>query len=132
MSVCRTWLKAVRMNADAKTRAAMIGAAVLGDASGYTVELRDGSQIYVGRQDCAYCARAEAFSRVSSRINEGRALCDFAPPPVQLSTKKDLEPTACMCGHSVEEHGHDTKFPASTACRVKRCKCIAFEGDMDE
>jgi len=126
MSMCRSWLKAVRMTANAKTRAAMIGAAVLGDkASGYTVELRDGSQIYVGRQDCAYCARAQAFSQVSSRIDEGRALCDFAPQPVQLST-------ACMCGHSVEEHGHDPKFPASTACRVKECKCIAFEGDVDE
>jgi hypothetical protein len=129
MSMCRSWLKAVRMTADAKTRAAMTGAAVLGDnASGYTVELRDGSQIHVGRQDCAYCARAEAFSQVSSRIDEGRALCDFAP----ATPTKDLEPTACMCGHSVEEHGHDPKFPASTACRVKRCKCIAFEGDVDE
>src|SRR4051794_23428056 len=27
-----------------------------------------------------------------------------------------IEHTACTCGHSVEEHGHDPQYPGSTAC----------------
>lgn len=78
MSICRTFLKATRITADAKTRAAMKGAAVLGDASGYTVELQDASQIYVGRTCCRYCARVKAFSTVASRLEAGAPLCDYA------------------------------------------------------
>ena len=33
--------------------------------------------------------------------------------------------TACACGHSIEEHPHDPKFPGSTAC--SECDCIAYE-----
>lgn len=40
---------------------------------------------------------------------------------------------ACTCGHSEEEHGHDPKFPGSTACHADDCDCIAYEeGDDDE
>jgi|HubBroStandDraft_4_1064222.scaffolds.fasta_scaffold389942_3 hypothetical protein len=37
--------------------------------------------------------------------------------------------TACTCGHSVEEHGKDPKYPGSTSCR--ECACIAYECDED-
>lgn len=36
----------------------------------------------------------------------------------------------CTCGHSVEEHGHDSEHPGSTACT--ECDCIAFEADSDD
>ena len=43
---------------------------------------------------------------------------------------------ACTCGHSEEEHGHDPKYPGSTACTEpsffspkRRCACIAYEED---
>jgi hypothetical protein len=32
-----------------------------------------------------------------------------------------------VCGHSIEEHGHDKKHPGSTACN--ECDCIAYEAD---
>ena len=39
---------------------------------------------------------------------------------------------ACTCGHSPEEHGHDPKYPGSTACT--ECDCVAYEccEDHDE
>lgn len=38
---------------------------------------------------------------------------------------------ACACGHSEEEHGHDPKYPGSTACT--ECKdCVAFESDEED
>lgn len=36
--------------------------------------------------------------------------------------------TSCICGHAFEEHGHDPKYPGSTACT--ECSCIAFETDV--
>jgi hypothetical protein len=33
--------------------------------------------------------------------------------------------TACTCGHSIEEHGHDPEYPGSTSC--SECDCIAYE-----
>lgn len=42
------------------------------------------------------------------------------------------EATACTCGHAEEEHGHDPKYPGSTACQVEECDCIAFEGAEEE
>lgn len=33
----------------------------------------------------------------------------------------------CMCGHAIEEHGGDPKYPGSTACT--ECDCIAYEAD---
>lgn len=49
---------------------------------------------------------------------------------------------ACTCGHSEEEHGHDPKYPGSTACRYhdltdkvsgdEGCDCIAYEGEDDD
>ena len=33
----------------------------------------------------------------------------------------------CTCGHTVEEHGHNPKYPASTACT--ECDCIGYEAD---
>lgn len=35
--------------------------------------------------------------------------------------------SACACGHSIEEHGHDPKYPGSTACTEENCDCVAFE-----
>lgn len=37
--------------------------------------------------------------------------------------------TACVCGHSIEEHGNDPEFLGSTACT--ECDCIAYEADED-
>lgn len=66
--ICRSWLKAVRATASARTLETFRGCAVLGDRfSGYTVELRDGTQIYMGREHCRYCARAEAISKTNCR-----------------------------------------------------------------
>lgn len=78
MSACRDWLAAVNATATAATRKAMTGAAVLGDSLGYTVELRDGAQVYVGRQCCKYCARSEAANIVAGRLENGTPLCDYA------------------------------------------------------
>lgn len=36
---------------------------------------------------------------------------------------------ACVCGHAIEEHGNDSKYPGSTAC--SECGCIAYE-EADE
>lgn len=39
---------------------------------------------------------------------------------------------ACMCGHAIEEHGHDPKHPGSTACTAEGCDCIAYEAGEDD
>lgn len=41
-----------------------------------------------------------------------------------------MNDTACTCGHAIEEHGHDPKYPGSTACT--ECGCIAFEAAEDD
>ena len=33
----------------------------------------------------------------------------------------------CTCGHAIEEHGHDPRYPGNTACTI--CGCIAYEAD---
>jgi hypothetical protein len=33
----------------------------------------------------------------------------------------------CHCGHVEDEHGHDPKYPGSSACQVEGCGCIAYE-----
>ncbi len=38
----------------------------------------------------------------------------------------------CTCGHAPEEHGHDPKFPGSTACTIEGCGCIVFEADDED
>lgn len=39
----------------------------------------------------------------------------------------------CTCGHSQEEHGHDPKYPGSTACQeCEDPECIAYEAAEDE
>jgi len=46
---------------------------------------------------------------------------------------------ACVCGHSEEEHGNDSKFPGSSACMAgadypgdgEPCDCVAYEEDGD-
>lgn len=40
------------------------------------------------------------------------------------------ETRPCVCGHAIEEHGGDPKFPGSTAC--VECDCIAYEADDSE
>ena len=42
------------------------------------------------------------------------------------------EPKACVCGHSEEEHGHDPKYPGSSACQAEGCDCIAYEAEEPE
>jgi hypothetical protein len=37
--------------------------------------------------------------------------------------------STCVCGHAIEEHGDDPKYPASTACNADGCDCIAYELD---
>ena len=46
--------------------------------------------------------------------------------------RRYLRDEACTCGHSPEEHGHDPKYPGSTACT--ECDCVAYEccEDHDE
>ena len=41
-----------------------------------------------------------------------------------------MKSDACACGHAIEEHGHDPKYPGSTAC--VECDCIAYEQTMEE
>ena len=38
----------------------------------------------------------------------------------------------CMCGHSPEEHGNDSKYPGSTSCTAEGCDCIAYESDEED
>ena len=35
----------------------------------------------------------------------------------------------CVCGHAIEEHGHDPDYPGSTSCA--ECDCVAYEADDD-
>ena len=66
-ATCRSWLTACLSGAPPKVRQAFKGAAVLGDRfSGYTVELANSDQIYVGRTCCKYCARAEALVKLEA------------------------------------------------------------------
>lgn len=45
--------------------------------------------------------------------------------------QKQIE--ACVCGHSIEEHGHDDANPGSTACNeCDEDECIAYEAAPDE
>ena len=37
----------------------------------------------------------------------------------------------CCCGHSVEEHGGNEKYPGSTACYAKDCDCVAYDADYE-
>lgn len=47
--------------------------------------------------------------------------------------------TTCVCGHAIEEHGHDPEYPGSTACQADGvagedapgdgCDCIAYESE---
>ena len=37
----------------------------------------------------------------------------------------------CTCGHVQDEHGHDPKYPGSTACNIEGCDCCAYEWDGD-
>jgi hypothetical protein len=37
----------------------------------------------------------------------------------------------CHCGHVDDEHGHDPKYPGSTACTIDGCECIAFEENAE-
>jgi len=67
-TICRSWLKAVNATASRATREVFRGSAVLGDKhSGFTVELRDGTQLYMGRECCRYCAKAEAVTKHNAR-----------------------------------------------------------------
>lgn len=70
-ATCRTFYTAMRATSQLRVLEKFAGAAVLGDgAIGYTVELMDGEQIEVGRQCCKYCARVEALSKLTRRLEE--------------------------------------------------------------
>ena len=50
-----------------------------------------------------------------------------------LRTGQVIGPTEekdCACGHVGEEHGHDPKYPGSTACNVEGCDCVAFDAGI--
>jgi hypothetical protein len=67
MNICRKFLTASLSVASLDTRKKFAAAAVLGgDGLGYTVELRDGEQIEVGRAHCKYCARVEALQQLDN------------------------------------------------------------------
>jgi hypothetical protein len=69
-AVCRPFLSAALASASPAVREAITGAAVLGDnCTGYTVELRDGEQIEVGRACCKYCARTEALWKLAGKLD---------------------------------------------------------------
>jgi hypothetical protein len=36
----------------------------------------------------------------------------------------------CTCGHSIQDHGHDPRYPNNTACTV--CGCISYDPDKEE
>jgi hypothetical protein len=61
---------AMRQTAQLRTVEAFKGSAVLGDSTHYTVELRGGEQIEVGRAHCKWCARSEALSKLAHRIED--------------------------------------------------------------
>jgi hypothetical protein len=67
-ATCRAFYTAMRSTSQLRVLERFAGAAVLGDALGYTVELRDGEQIEVGRQCCKFCARTEALSKLTARM----------------------------------------------------------------
>lgn len=37
----------------------------------------------------------------------------------------------CTCGHVEDDHGHDPRYPGSTACGMDGCDCIAYESATD-
>lgn len=74
-SHCRSWLTSVRATAPKEVIKKFRKAAVLGDGKiGYTVELHDATQIHVGRQHCAYCAKATALKQLATAPIEQTAL----------------------------------------------------------
>ncbi len=38
----------------------------------------------------------------------------------------------CVCGHSLDDHGHDPDYPNSTACQDDDCECVAYEGAEED
>lgn len=51
-------------------------------------------------------------------------------PLGKLASSSPKPETACVCGHSIEEHGNDDEHPGSTACsECPEDGCIAYEAD---
>jgi len=49
-----------------------------------------------------------------------------AVPKIQNTGNAGSIDASCVCGHALEEHGHDLQYPGSTACSA--CSdCIAYE-----
>jgi 16S rRNA G966 N2-methylase RsmD len=65
---CRKFYTITRELMQTRTLKAFAGSAVLGDETAYTVELKDGTQIEVGRAHCKWCARHEALSKLADKI----------------------------------------------------------------
>lgn len=60
----------------------------------------------------------------------GKKLIAAAKEAASSARRNGLEmenTNPCVCGHAIEEHGHDKKHPGSTACN--ECGCIAYEAD---
>lgn len=73
------------------------------------------------RQRVADAMNAEAATVVAL----GKAVADHV---VRMRGNADSTGTACTCGHAIEEHGNDPKYPGSTAC--SECSdCIAYESE---
>jgi hypothetical protein len=71
-ATCRNFYSAMCAVTEKRVRGLFAGAAVLGDAGiGYTVELRNGEQFYVGRVCCKYCARVAALSDLTELCDKG-------------------------------------------------------------
>jgi hypothetical protein len=50
-------------------------------------------------------------------------------PPRSTLVSSLAAGTACVCGHAVEEHGHDDQYPGSTACSECPDVCVAYEAN---
>jgi hypothetical protein len=57
---------------------------------------------------------------LDAMIDRGIAAQDEAPEDDEA---EDVDGgAACVCGHSIEEHGNDPEFPGSTACQYGGCR----------
>ena len=83
----------------------------------------------------------EVAEGIASRLNRRLGLDEGQARMIILTTmpsfhgaapirKRGCE-VACACGHAEEEHGHDPKYPGSSAC-TECVDCIAFEDDGEE
>lgn len=70
--------------------------------------------------------------RLSTKgLHKARQLREESPVTNPSSRTPVTGPLPCVCGCSIEEHGHDDEHPGSTSCTA--CDdCIAYEADPGE